>query len=198
MKAVSLCLTMFCLIIVMTPSMSASVTAIDAARRACKRHLGGTAEFVSVDRDQGYILCRDPKDRRTVRLPFRSARSKATTASEGSGPAAPTVQPLPSPDIVTAPVPPVSGSNCLTCTEKPTPQEPAPTQLEIPQQNGGTTESPPSSGGQVTVPGKEDAQKAYDRGLLEQAHNICVKQYGPMSKVDHIDDRTWAVVCTKP
>lgn len=189
----------------MFPALAYGGKAKQAARQLCISRLGGTAEFVMLDKARGYVVCRDPKDRRNVRIPFRKPAPAEQTAKSTTPPA--TAQKPVVPPVVAA-SPPVSGDECQGCgvqtdiQRAPVPvvvQPLPPVQAPAPVEQGAVKRTPPSPPAVAsTRPAQQGSQTRFDSGLLEQALRLCVKQYGPLAKVDYIDDKTWEVVCKKP
>ena len=192
-----------CLIGITSPALSAGDGAMQAARKACKTHFGGTSDLASIDKEHRFIICRGQKARETERLPFNSGQAGMAPPTKDISARPTTTQP-----IITEP--PLNEEVCQGCATKtnseklspqntPTSHEPVQVQQVAPIPEKGVTPSAALSNLPVSdASAKQDFQKPDNSALLAEARNICIKKYGSAAEVDHIDDKTWEVVCKKP
>jgi hypothetical protein len=211
------------LIVDITNALAASDKAKQRARRECIKKFGGTTELLRVDKNSGYIYCRNR--RQVERIPLqivnnKKPKPKTDTAEEQPPQAADSSGATKS----TKPCQNCSGQNDDEVASKPganldprsTPMDAnsrtPPNALEQCQDcaaRGDRQDTPvPGSNAsrQPQVPSTEVVSAPEDVGIslqyppkvLEQARTICIKQYGPKSDIDYIDPQSWNVVCKKP
>lgn len=186
-----------------SPGFAESSRVKDAARRECFRQFGGDAELIRIDNKRGYIFCRSGK-RQIDRIPFRMGNADNRKSDQDP----PTKAPRPRKVAVD---PPESGAGkCQGCAVKADKRKSGAVNADPGQAPTVKTTPPPAPEVAVTAdppvavtvtptaPVKQVTRKTYDSRVLEQARNICVKQYGQLATVDYIDESNWEVVCKKP